>query len=255
MARRAVGSKHDQAELDRSETPATTLALDAYKSLRTEIIKARLPPRQKLKVRELCDKLGIGPSPVREALNRLASEGLVVQNAQRGFSVTGFSVDDFNELTNAIVWLNEVGIRQSIQNTGTSWEEEVLVAHYRLSKIPRYLSGATSDERYNPAWDDAHRTFHISLVGGCGSRWLIGFCTTMFDALDRYRSLARYKGQRPYVDEHHSIMEAAVRRDADKTVELITAHFKNMEQIVSEILEKDENIDVDSSDNSARISL
>ena len=62
----------------------------------------------------------------------------------------------------------------------------------------------------------------------------------MFDASERYRALARLKSQRPsHLDEHRNIMEAVVNRDADKAIELLTAHFKKTEEFVRATLQSE----------------
>ncbi|MEJ6846327.1 GntR family transcriptional regulator [Sinorhizobium fredii] len=217
----------------------TTLALEGYQKLRTEIITARLAPGTKLRIREICETLGIGLSPIREALNRLASEGLVVQSAQRGFTVASFSLDDLEELTRTKCWINEIGLRQSIENAGPEWEEQVLIAYHRLSRCRRYLGEKISEDNRNPAWDEAHRTFHLTLISGCRSQWLMRFCETLFDASERARALARITGSRPtHLDEHRDIMEAAVDRDADRAVELLNKHFLKTRDLVRANLEK-----------------
>ena len=235
----AVEEAPEGAQTRPTKAAATTLALEAYQKLKTEIITARLAPGTKLRIREICESLGIGLSPVREALNRLASEALVVQSAQRGFTVAGFSLDDLEDLSRTKCWINEIGLRQSIEHAGSEWEEQVLIAYHRLSRTRRYLGDEISEENRNPAWDEAHRVFHLTLVSGCRSQWLMRFCETLFDASERSRALARIKSARPtHLDEHRQIMEAAISRDADKAVELLNKHFLKTRDLVRENLER-----------------
>ena len=91
-----------------------TLASETYARLRREIIETTLPPGARLRLRELCETYGVGLSPMREALSKLAAEGLVLQADQRGFTVAPMELGALEELTHARCWVNEVGVRQSI---------------------------------------------------------------------------------------------------------------------------------------------
>ena len=67
--------------------PLPTIGESAYRRIRSDIIFGRLPPRQKLKLERLRDSYGASISTLREILNRLSSESLVVAEGQRGFEV------------------------------------------------------------------------------------------------------------------------------------------------------------------------
>jgi DNA-binding GntR family transcriptional regulator len=137
------------------------------------------------------------------------------------------------ELTQTRCWLNEVAIRESIRRGDDAWEESIVLAYHRLQRTPRHRSGQDSP-MYDQAWESAHRTFHSSLIAACGSRWLIGFCEQLFDAADRYRHLSRATSRARKVkrDEHRSIMEAVLARDADRAVAILNAHFHGTANLV-----------------------
>lgn len=218
----------------------TTLALSAYSRLREDILNVTLKPNMKLRIRDLCERYEVGLSPMREALSRLASEGLVVQTAQRGFTVASFSVQELIELVRTKKWLNEIGVRESILHGDAAWEEGVLLAFHRLAKTPRFLDGESDDgSGRNADWNAAHLAFHTSLINACRSEWLKSFCRTLFAASERYRAVARMKSQpTKRLEEHRQIMEAAVNRDADLTVQLLNAHFENTVNLVLANLEQ-----------------
>ena len=220
-----------------SVTPAfgaETLASSVYKKLRREIINSRFPRGQKLRTQQLCERYGTGLSPIREALNRLSSDGLVDQNDQRGFSLSPLSEEHLNELTRTRCWLNELALRESMARGDSTWEENVVLAYHRMSRLPRHLPNNGD----NPGWEDAHRTFHSSLIAACGSRWLSRFCEQLFDAADCYRHLSRITSARRKLrkDEHQEIMDAVLARDADKAVKLLLAQFRRTADLAKEKL-------------------
>ena len=70
----------------------------AYRRVRNDIIFGRLAPSQKLRLEALKDAYGISVTTLRELLNRLTSEGLVIAESARGFEVAPVSADNFKEL-------------------------------------------------------------------------------------------------------------------------------------------------------------
>lgn len=206
---------------------SSTFASAVYSRVRGEIILATLHPGQKLKVAELASTYGTGLAPIREALNRLSAEGLVVQTDQRGFSVAPISEKELDDLLKARCWLNGLAVRESIAHGESEWEEGVLLAGHRLLKTPRHISSA--DRQRNPDWEKAHRVFHHALLSACGSNWLIGFCDQLFTESERYRHIARSanvsRSAASADDEHRGIMEVTLARRADDAASLLSAHY------------------------------
>ncbi|WP_024280505.1 GntR family transcriptional regulator [Xanthobacter sp. 126] len=220
-------------------TKSATLASEAYGRLRSDIIDGAIKPGAKLKIRTICDQYGIGASPVREALNRLASEGLLDHRDQRGFRVHSVTLQDLDELILARCWANEVGLRNSIRSGGLAWEEGVTSALQRLEAIPRYLSDDTTER--NPAWEQAHGAFHAALVAASGSSWINDFCTQLYVAAQRYRHAARTvpRAGRNEQDEHRAIAQAAIARRENEAVELLMEHFRLTARLVRAALRQD----------------
>jgi DNA-binding GntR family transcriptional regulator len=211
---------------DKRAKRETTLASDITEELRRDIINGSLAPGGKIRLREVAQRFGVGMSPVREALNRLSRDRLVDQSDLRGFRVAPISEGDLDELMRARCWLNEIGLRESITRGDAAWEETVVLAFHRMSRLPRRITA--TDTKVNPDWEAAHRVFHRSLLLACGSRWIIDFCDQLFDVADIYRHVARTTPEavaRESMQEHRFIMEATIARDADKAVDLLNHHF------------------------------
>jgi GntR family transcriptional regulator, carbon starvation induced regulator len=200
-----------------------TLASAIFSKLREEILAGSLTPNSKINIRMLCERFGVAFSPVREALNRLVSQNLVRQSDRRGFTVAPISQNELADITRARCLVNEAALRASIADGDSSWEEAVLLAFHRLLRTPR------DDLEPGPSkWTAAHKRFHASLLEGCGSTWLTGYCDQLFDAAERYRVLGMSAGGKwgDADDEHRAIMEAAIDRDAERAVSLLNAHFQ-----------------------------
>lgn len=203
---------------------AETLATAAYRQIRQDIIAGALSPGQKLRMAQMCERYGIGLSPMREALSRLGKEGLVLQSDRRGFFVTDVNREDLDELIRSRCLLYEVAVRESVKNGDTAWEDAVILSFHRLeSATQKEIGGENSNGEYE-FW---HRRFHTALISACRSRSIIGYCEQLFDQSERYRIMSRSsKFLRDVSGEHRDIMTAVLKRDIDLSTRLLLEHIK-----------------------------
>jgi len=211
---------------------AATRATSLYDQLRTDLLAGELEPGSKLAIEALAEHYATSATPLREALNRLVSDGMVERREQRGFVVAGISASDLAEITKTRCWLEEIALRESIAAHTTEWEEALVLAHHRLAKTPRSL--ATDHFEDNPEWEPLHRAFHRALIGGCGSRWLLGFCEQLADQHHRYRRLSapRAFAKRGVKNEHQQLLDTALAGRADDAVALLRQHFERTARII-----------------------
>jgi DNA-binding GntR family transcriptional regulator len=208
-----------------------TLASAVYDRLRADILSGELAPGSKLRIEFLRRRYQTGSSPIREALNRLSSDGLIDRKEQRGFFVAQVSADDLRELTQTRCWLEGLALRESMAAHPVEWEEQIVLSTHRLSRVPR-----SSGDPYleNPEWERLHREFHRSLISACGSRWLRMYCGQLGDQAYRYRQLAMQSNfpKRDEQKDHRAIMDAAIGGRVDEAVRLLTAHFRRTADII-----------------------
>jgi DNA-binding GntR family transcriptional regulator len=221
-----------QELIDRPQDGPATRATGIYERMRADILSAELEPGRKLQLRFLMERYGAGQTPLREALNRLASEQLVIGKEQRGFYVTPISLDELRELTKTRCWVEGIALRESIQNTNAAWEEALIIAHHRLDRTPRSLDPEKFED--NPEWERHHRRFHEILIGNCDSKPLTDFCEQLADQLYRYRALSIRKAfrVRKVTDEHAQILKATIDRRTDEAVALLQAHYRRTAEII-----------------------
>lgn len=227
-----------QMELqDASKTEA------AYQLLRREILTTRLMPGSPLNLSQLSKIYGIGWTPLREALSRLEAERLVTSISNRGFAVALVSRAELEDLARARKIVELPLLAESIERGSEAWEEAVVVAHHRLSRCPNALqdpSNASVDE-----WIAKHNAFHTALLSAARSNWLLRFQSAIFDQLQRHH---RVLGVTPTLDavaggldgheealaalaraqsieSHTALMDAALARDTDKAITLMTEHI------------------------------
>jgi len=207
---------------DRSSTMASALA----ETIRTDIIRGRLAPGQRLKVQELARHYEAGMIPVREALSRLTTSGFVYARDRRGFFVKEVSVEELRDLTRVRLIVEPVALRDSIEHGDIAWEERVLSAHHRMSRLK--IHADPEEHELNLEWEAAHDDFHKQLMSACTSPWLLQFTDTLRDQTTRYRHISvasRQTHTRDVRAEHVAIMEACLARKADLAVGLICEHM------------------------------
>ena len=205
------------------------LSEQAHENIRRDILSGELFPGDKLQIEAISERYGIGIAPVREALNRLSSEGLVERKSQRGFFVTEISITALEELVKTRIWLETLALREAIQNATEEWEEQLVLAYHRLARTNRRMPPEAGRD-LSEEWELCHKEFHMLLLDRCGSGWLLGFCSTMMDQAVRYRSLSmnvhpsllRREGA---AAEHEALLNAVIDRDADRACHLLAEHY------------------------------
>ena len=204
------------------ERQAASLTQSVYTQLRADILNGRMRPGEKIRAEALRKRFNTAASPVREALNRLLSEGFVALEEQKGFRVTPVSAEELRELVKTRCWIDGLAIRESIERFDISWEEKLILALHHLSRTPREEAGQVE----NSEWESRHKDFHMALVGGCGSRWMKRISEQLFDAAERYRLLALEQVlERNELQEHRDLVDACINRDPDRAVDLLGHHY------------------------------
>lgn len=207
-----------------------TLMGSVYDRLRSDIVDGELRPGTRLRFEELKESYGVGLSPLREALTRLAAEKLVVLEQNRGFHVAPISRSDLHDLLFMRQEIELLAILRSIERGDDQWEAAIVAAIHALGK----RESMTPDGHIDAEWEDRHRSFHDSLVAACDLRRLLMYRQQLTDHADRYRKLSHHyhKAGRDHLAEHCALSEAVVARDADKANQLIRNHLARTVEII-----------------------
>ena len=201
---------------------ARTLVESSYNRLRSDIIAGKLVPGAKLRIEELREDYRIGASPLREALNRLAGEGFVTVEEQRGFKVAPISMNDLQDLSRMRIMLECEALRESIRNGDDEWEANLVAAHHRLQKAEQSYGKNLGE------WERRNEEFHEALVAACISPWLLRLRHLVYEQHKRYRFIAilAHQENRDVHLEHLKIMEATLSRDMDAACAATEFHIQ-----------------------------
>ena len=135
-----------------------TIGSTVYKQIKRDIIFGELAPSSKLKLEGLKSKYPVSLSTLRETLNRLASEGFVIAEEQRGFFVSPFSKEDLIEIANLRILLESYALNLSIKNGDTDWEGNLVAAYHKLSLMEKKMDN--NDKSIVESWKQYDWEFH-----------------------------------------------------------------------------------------------
>ncbi|HRM73177.1 MAG TPA: FCD domain-containing protein [Paracoccus sp. (in: a-proteobacteria)] len=213
-----------------------TLMASVYDRLRRDIVDGELRPGARLRFEELKDCYGVGLSPLREALTRLAAEKLVLLEQNRGFRVAPISQSDLRDLLFMRQEVESLAIKRAIERGDDQWEAAIVAAIHALGK----RDSKTADGHIDPEWELRHRAFHNSLVAACDSPRLLLLRDQLTDHADRYRRLSHHypNAGRDHLAEHCAMSDAIVARDAKTADQMIRDHLA----LTVEIILSDENL-------------
>lgn len=129
----------------------------AYAWIRDRIFAGEFEPREHLKEQELAARIGVSRSPVRDALRRLAGEGLVVAERDRGTYVTEFSREEIDEIFQLRAALEAYGAAHAAQRIDTPMLQHLESLAAKMESLSR-KSGADAFARFSVLNNDFHRS-------------------------------------------------------------------------------------------------
>ncbi|MFD1504865.1 GntR family transcriptional regulator [Georgenia yuyongxinii] len=172
------------------------------------ILIGELPAGSPLPIQSLAERFSTSAMPVREALRRLASLGLVDIAAHRGARVRDLTVADLEDTYRMRLTLEPLAVSLAAER---SEESVAQLAEDALDRHEQHLgAGALEDARR------AHTDFHFSLYRGSGSRWLVRAIEPVWQNSERYRFSAHRGDSDPHRShaEHMHILKAYRASDA-----------------------------------------
>lgn len=203
--------------------------------LRRDILGGRLLPGERLSPSLVAERYGVSLGVVREALTRLAEQGLVVSEPQQGFSVIPLSRADLLDLTATRLEIETLALRRSVERGDVEWQSRLVATHYVLEHTgqldpdePRALSDG---------WARAHHDFHHLLLAACGSKRLLEIADSLRDSAEVYRRWSTPLDGRTAGDiarEHRAILDAVQAGDADRAAAELARHISHTTEVLVE---------------------
>jgi DNA-binding GntR family transcriptional regulator len=197
-----------------------TLSQRAHAFLREEILSNRLPPGTELQELALSHQLGVSRGPIREALGRLAAEGLVTVRPRRGAVVHSLSSGEFLEAYQVREALEVLAVRLAVPRLGPDGLAQLQGLIDKMAA--RAASGHVTE------FFEANSLFHETFVQLSGNEKLQEVYRRLIGQMHRYwrRSLVLRGDLRRSVSEHRAILRAARKGDAEKAAALMAEHIR-----------------------------
>ncbi|NIJ10829.1 DNA-binding GntR family transcriptional regulator [Saccharomonospora amisosensis] len=196
------------------------------RQLRDAIMNGSLPPGTQLGETDLAARFEVSRGPLREAMQRLVSEGLLRSERHRGLFVIELEPGDVHDIYGARWAVERAAAIQVVRGNETS-----RIAA-RLADAVQAM--AQAEEEDDPAaLAEADLTFHETLIEASGSRRLVRMARTLLIetrmCLSALQSTYRknYQGVDERIAEHNRIIEALRDRDEKLVLELLEAHMED----------------------------
>jgi DNA-binding GntR family transcriptional regulator len=212
---------------DLDSVAATSLADKAYVAIRDRLIMLDIRPGEPIDDSELARKLGVGRTPVREALKRLEGDRLVVSFSRRGTFATGMDIADLAHISDIRAQLEPLAARRAAERAPRTVQAELEELASRIEQLDITQADGTD----LMGWDLA---VHRAIYRAAGNPHLE-------DVLIRYGNLAtrifclfldRLPNVDEHVGEHTALLRAIAEGDADRADGLAREHVLGFERAI-----------------------
>lgn len=197
-----------------------------YETLRREILSLKLSPGEDLDEAALCERMGLSRTPIREALSRLAGDGLVLQSPNRGVQVAPVNLMELPHYTEALALLQRAVLRAAALRRTPDDLQRIEQTHAAFFEVAR--AGDAIELTL------ANRAFHVAIADASHNRYLGEAYTRLLDQGMRLLSVPfAYDPDSDYdlsehthrVDaEHREMVEVIRNRDAARAEQLGAEH-------------------------------
>lgn len=202
-----------------------TLAAHAYAALRDRLILLEIPPGAAIAESALQEDLGMGRTPIREALKRLELDHLVESFPRRGTFATRADLTDLTTISDMRRALEPLAARRAAQNASPATREALRALLEWLT--PDALDGHGEAMRVDLA-------VHRAVYAATGNPYLEETLVRLDALATRIWMMVidRLPDVTPNVLEHRALLEAVLEGDEERAVALTSAHIEEFERLI-----------------------
>jgi DNA-binding GntR family transcriptional regulator len=219
-----------------------TLVDQVCSLIRERILNFELKPGEKIEVQKLAQELSVSQTPLREALQKLAEQGLVVSKPYVGYFVIELTPTDVEELFDLRRALEVLAVEYIIKKNCIDREH---LAHLR--KWIAELRSASDEELVSEVQRMDEKLHLDLLIRGSQSQWLTKFANGIIDLIKLTTRLTM--NPRAACREHREIIEALAAKDLERAVSALTAHLERAKKEAISALKGGENAAKTDSEN------
>ena len=128
---------------------------------------------------------------------------------------------------------------ESVKNGDEEWEVQLIGAYHRLTKVEESTTDISNAS--TAIWEQRNIEFHEALVAACPSKWIRQFRSILHTHSERYRRLSLQTAgvSRNVHVEHQEIFDAAMARDVETLVKVLTNHIEKTFDVVYKMVKED----------------
>lgn len=212
--------------------PEGSLADRAFAQLQDRLIFLDIPPGEPLNEAQLGLELGVGRTPLREALKRLETELLVTAFPRRGTFATTVDITVLSEVSEVREVLEPLAVRLAARRLAPDSRRELEALKARLDASS---PGVSEDPQDALRWDS---TIHRALYRAAGNAHLNSTLSRYGNLATRIWSLAATRNPVPveHITVHSQLLDAVLSARADQAAEIMREHVREFEQHMREVL-------------------
>ncbi len=212
------------------ESAVVTVRAQVYNAIKDNICAGRYEPGQRLHEIDLAASLNVSRSPVREALRRLAADGLVVEKPNRGVFVRQFTPRDIEEIFGVRVLLESYCIRRSVDNLTPQRKEQLLRC---LEQVTHY-----HNEEDMKAHCDADCQLHWLFIQLGGNQLVEDMYDRISAQIQQFRiySLLSKRRYRESLTEHTTIVHCLLTGNVEEADRVNRRHLELARDKINEYL-------------------
>ncbi|MBU1341821.1 MAG: GntR family transcriptional regulator [Proteobacteria bacterium] len=208
------------------------LKFKVYKSLRLDIVSGKLPGGTRLTEIAVADTLNVSRTPVREALQKLSQEQLLISIPKAGYLVEDLSDNDIQDLFTTRMEIEQIAIQKAIQFITV---EELKNLDDNLERTKAFIR---SKENFKITECDVE--FHSILYKATRSKSLYRVCKSLSDVTVKYRHGLNLLPSlwNELLQQHIMIYQAIISKDVDKTCQAIALHARQAKSHLLDVMKK-----------------
>jgi len=212
-------------QMNRAKSTGTAKSKKAYIEIRNHILRFKIDPSEPLSEVKLASLLGMSRTPIREALRRLESEGIIVTYGKRGSFVNIPTLKEIRDIFEVRMFLEAAAAKLAAKEIDLSRLEEFedLFTDFRAGK-------GKGD------FVDLGRKFHFFIIDSSGNKVLKEILDNIYTKLDIIRLFSYSFRRKEAVEEHLKIVRALGKRDEDLSYAAMQNHLRNAFNTLTNIL-------------------
>lgn len=201
-------------------------------TLEEDLLEGRLLPGERLDERKLAVRFGVSRTPVREALQRLAANGIVALSARQAASVIQLDIPDLLDSFEIIAEFEALAAAQAARRISPAQRESLQATNLQAAEYAR----AQDAEAFNLA----NAKFHAEIINASHNRMLWAQIRTAQILTSPYRRQVTYQPGRMLasIDEHQAIVDAILSSDGQAAAVNMRRHVNHLSESVGDFLHR-----------------